>query len=550
MKLKKIIYLIPLAAIMVATGCRKTQFNVNQNINNPTDSTVTYDVVLPAALHATGVTMAQQWGPIQNWMGYWARSGTYAPSITEETYQITTSFGNGIWNACYDNIYDYQIVISKANAAGAGFYEGIARIMKAFNYQILVDVYGNVPYSQAGKGSGNPTPAYDKGVDIYKDLLLELEKASTLIKNANTGPTGTNKNILNDDIVFGVKQYAQASGVSNANYIESMKPRWIRFANTLRLKLLVHAYAVPGFPITAELGKIDANGYGYLAAGENVQVQPGYATDKPNPFYNSYKATTAGAQTANNIYYRANAWGLGYYEANSDTREARFYDVNGDGNYKGVAYGLPPVNANAAANLSGIGAALVKTAASPQVLLTSAESFFLRAEARWRGFITSGPTYVELTNTGINESFLYLGATGTGTAYIAANAGWSDVDVTAVSNTPANAPTLTPPVGGLFTIISQKWFALNGIDPLEVWTDYRRLSYKEVAPASNVTDHFVYGAGVGYDPGPPLSVAPQNTATKIPVRYLYPQTEYNYNAGNVSAEGTITPYTKIFWDTN
>ena len=115
MKLKKIIYILPVAAIMIlaATGCNKNKFNINKNINNPTDSTVTYDVVLPAALHASGTIIASQWGPIQNWMGYWARSGTYAPNVIEETYEITTGFGNGIWNACYDNNYDYQIVQSK-----------------------------------------------------------------------------------------------------------------------------------------------------------------------------------------------------------------------------------------------------------------------------------------------------------------------------------------------------------------------------------------------------------------------------------------------------
>jgi len=122
MKLNKIIYGVPLAVLLIAAGssCRKSQFNINQNINNPTDSTVTYDVVLPAAMHATGTIVGTQWGPIQNWMGYWARSGTYAPNVTEETYEITTGFGNGIWNACYDNNYDYQIVANKAKLAGAG----------------------------------------------------------------------------------------------------------------------------------------------------------------------------------------------------------------------------------------------------------------------------------------------------------------------------------------------------------------------------------------------------------------------------------------------
>lgn len=535
MKLNKIIYALPLAAILVAvgTGCGKDKFNINQNTNAPTDSTVTYDVVLPAALHATGANIvATQWGTIQNWMGYWARSGTYAPNVTEETYQITTGFGNGIWNNCYDNNYDYQIVQSKANVAGAGFYEGIARIMKAHNFQILVDVYGNVPYTQALKGSGNPTPAYDNGIDIYKNLFRELDAAIALIKAANTSASGPNKNIATNDIIF-----------------NGDKGKWVRFANTLKLRLLIHAYQVPSFPIAAEMAIINAEGSGYLGAGENVQIQPGYTADKPNPFYNTYYKSTTAAQTANNVYYRANEWGIEYYKNNGDNRVSRFYEAGSNG-LVGVKYGLPPVTANTSANLAGIGPALYRTNTAPQIIMSSAESYFLQAEARFRGIITSGASYQTLCNNGIAESWAFTGAAGTSAAYIASNAGWSDVDVFAVSNTPANAPTLTPPTGGLFTILSQKWFALNGISSLEVWTDYRRVGYNQVLPTSSVTDHFVYGQGVGYDPGPPLSVAPQNTATKIPVRFLYPQTEYNYNAANVGAQGTITPYSRIFWDIN
>ena len=110
----------------------------------------------------------------------------------------------------------------------------------------------------------------------------------------------------------------------------------------------------------------------------------------------------------------------------------------------------------------------------------------------------------------------------------------------------------------MFTILSQKWFALNAINTLEIWTDYRRVPYTEVAtnlistsaPNDAPTDHFVYGDGGAFDAGPTISVSPQNTSTKIPVRYLYPQTEYNYNAANVGAQGTITRYSRIFWDLN
>jgi len=528
MKLNKIIYGVPLAVLLIAAGtsCRKSQFNINQNINSPTDSTVTYDVVLPAAMHASGTILATQWGPIQNWMGYWARSGTYAPNVIEETYEITTGFGNGIWNAAYDNNYDYQIVATKAKLAGAGFYEGIARIMRAQNYQILVDVYGNVPYSQALKGGGNPTPSYDKGLDIYKDLFRQIDTGIALIKNATVTATNPNMNIATNDIMFG-----------------GDKGKWARFGNTLKLRLLIHAYAVAGINKADEIARITLEGSGFLGVGENAQVQPGYVADKPNPFYNTYYRTVAGAATANNIYYAANEWGIDMYTGNGDPRRPRFYEAGANG-YVGVAYGLPPINANAKANLAGIGPGLYKTSTAPQAILTAAESFFLQAEARQRNIITSGPTAFALLTTAINESFAYMGATGAAT-YIANNTGYPDTDY----NAAALAAGL--PSGGLFTILSQKWFALNGINTLEIWTDFRRVPYSEVAtkPGAN-TERFVYGEGGGYNAGPTISVSPQNTSTRIPVRYLYPQTEYNYNPANVAAEGTITRYSRIFWDLN
>lgn len=539
MKLKNIIYTLPLAALVLAmsTGCNKEKFNINRNSNNPTDSSVTYDVVLPAALHATGTIIAGNagssgvWG---NWMGYWARSGTYAPNVIEETYEITTAFGNTVWNNCYDNNYDYQIVQAKAAVAGAGFYEGIARIMKAHNYQVLVDVYGNVPYSQALKGSGNPTPAYDDGLNIYKDLFREVDAGIALIKAAVVTTTNANKNIATNDIMFA-----------------GDKTKWIKFGNTLKLRWLIHCYAVAGINKAAEMTIINNEGSGFLGAGQDAQVQPGYKADRPNPFYNNYIANTAGTQTANNVYYRANEWGIDYYAYNGDPREPRFY-VAGTGGFVGVAYGLPPINANASPVLAGIGPGVAKTNASPQAILTAAESFFLQAEARQRNIITAGPTAAALLTTAINESFTYVGATGAA-GYISGNATFPDVDIIGgVAQGPGG------PVGGLFTILSQKWFALNAINNLETWTDYRRVPYTEVAtniigtPAANdaPNDHFVYGDGGGYDPGPTISVSPQNVSTKIPVRYLYPQTEYNYNAANVNGQGAVTRYSKIFWDLN
>jgi hypothetical protein len=73
----------------------------------------------------------------------------------------------------------------------------------------------------------------------------------------------------------------------------------------------------------------------------------------------------------------------------------------------------------------------------------------------------------------------------------------------------------------------QKYFALNGIQANETWTDYRRLGVVQ----------------------PPLSLAPERGGNPIPRRLLYPSSEYNYNSDNVNALGTINQFTtKIFWD--
>jgi hypothetical protein len=547
MKRKINLHIIPLAVTMVllCTGCGKSKFDINRNINQPTDSTVTYDVVLPAALHASGTIIAYGGGgpvnvsilsSLQNWMGYWARSGTYAPNIIEETYEISTAFGVAIWNNCYDNNYDYQLVQTKASLAGAGFYEGIARIMKAHNFQLLVDVYGNVPYTQALKGSGNPTPSYDDGLSIYKSLLREIDAGIALIKAAVVTTTNANKNIETNDIVF-----------------KGDKTKWAKFGNTLKLRLLIHAYAVAGIDKAAEIAIINAEGSGYLDAGLDAQIQPGYASDRPNPFYNNYIATTAGTQTAANVYSRANEWGIEYYKFDNDPRTSRFY-VAGTGGLIGSIYGIPPSAAPLSPVLAGIGPGVAKTSTGPQAILTAAESYFLQAEARQRNIITSGATAGSLLTTAINESFRYVGATGAA-GYIAGNATYPDVDYNGVSQGTGG------PAGGLFTILSQKWFALNAINTFEVWTDYRRVPYTEVATNQLSTatsndapnDHFVYGDGGGfttYGPGPTISAAPQNTSTKIPVRLLYPQSEYNYNATNVGTQGNITRYSRIFWDLN
>src|SRR6478735_11056761 len=142
MKLNKSIYIILVIAVGFGgvTSCSKSDFDINKNPNAPTDSTITYNLLLASSLQTTASLVETQWGFLQNWLGYWARSGTYAPNVTEESYDVTNNFQTGIWDNFYANTFNYDIMQKKAAVAGATFYEGVASIMKSHNFQILVDV--------------------------------------------------------------------------------------------------------------------------------------------------------------------------------------------------------------------------------------------------------------------------------------------------------------------------------------------------------------------------------------------------------------------------
>src|SRR5690606_1318908 len=225
MKFKNILYSTTVAAVLLLGSCKKDKFDINANPDDVTDVFVTPTVLLPGALQTTSAIVATDWDFLQMWMGYWARSGSYQ-SLTEiETYRFTNNFQNQIWNDLYANANNYNLMITKAQENGAGTYEAIGRIMKSHNFQILVDVYNNVPYFDAFKGTAVPTPKYDKGEDIYRDLFAQLDTAVMLLNDADATSAALNPEIATADLVY-----------------KGNTAAWKRFANTLRLRLIMHLH--------------------------------------------------------------------------------------------------------------------------------------------------------------------------------------------------------------------------------------------------------------------------------------------------------------------
>jgi len=484
---------LSVAAIAI-TGCQKHFLDVNDDPNRVTESNITPELIFPQAAHATGVRQASlNFRFANNWMGYWANSGSFAIDQTETTYNIDFPFGDPLWQNHYNVLFDLFQTNRKALAKGDSVLTGAAQILSAKLFQELVDIFGDIPYSQAFHNDQYRQPAYDKASAVYASLQQSLDQAISFMQKTERS------------------SFSSVDVVTHGDELQ-----WIKFANTLKLRMLIRQSEVAGFNPATEIAKIIANG-GVLHSGETISVNPGYSneTNKQSPFYANFGLTPTGAD-ANNLN-RANAYFVNLLNSTSDPRLSRYFKTpSAGGNITGNLYGLAAGNPDGA-HSSSIGPGLAGSASQNQWILTSVESMFLEAEAIARGWI-AGSAQTAYENA-VRESFIFLGVPNAVTAantYMSANAiaNWANAGATALSKAKF--------------ITYQKYIALAGIDPLEAWSDLRRLN---MIP------------NTGY-----ITVNPGKIASTVPVRLLYPQSEYTTNATNVNAEGNINQFTsKIFW---
>ncbi|HEY4937263.1 MAG TPA: SusD/RagB family nutrient-binding outer membrane lipoprotein, partial [Puia sp.] len=479
-------------------------FNINSpNPNSLSPSSVPAKFYLTSSLAATATVMytgpnAYNYGPdlINTWMGYWSASGGYTPSPIVVLYQLTSGVGTGNWDDAYLNIKNYSIMETLSLADSTQVYYGaISLIMQAFMYQRIVDLYNNAPYSQA-LSSSNTTPGYDLGSDIYNSNISHIDSAIGLIKSAGSGA----ENPGNYDVMFGGDM--------------SM---WIIFANTVKLKMLMRLTETASGPafIKSELA-LDTLG-SFLGPGQNASVNPGYSNAsnaQENPLYLDIAFTNTGSPGTNNVYWRANSYAVGFYTANNDPRAYSFYLPNAVGVIQGRKIGSTSgVESNSvisAVNGPGVAGSATQNA----VIIGAFESLFLQAEAVLKGYITGDDA--ALYKSAVEASFELLGTTDN-----------PDSAADAYILQANNLTNYASSPNKLKTLITQKWAACNTIDPLESFSDWRRLGIPTDLPVSDY---------------------PGNTATHVPYRFLYPTSEDSYNALEVGKEGTINVFTsKIFW---
>ncbi len=133
------------------------------------------------------------------------------------------------WSGEYKRLYDAQAGIAKAEEFGFPSTAAAQQILQCVMFQYLTDIYGDIPYSEALSGrEGNIKPVFDKQVDIYTGLMKTLDEAVATL--------GSSSDKMSGDLLY-----------------DGDKQSWIRFANSLKIRMLVRSYDAFGGSKKGEL---------------------------------------------------------------------------------------------------------------------------------------------------------------------------------------------------------------------------------------------------------------------------------------------------------
>jgi len=435
-------FIIIFGTIALFTSCKK-YLDVNHTPNNPLSvppttllPTVTVGIAFANGNDLDRATSAL----VQHIAGVANQTAAY------DVYNLDGAFDNQ-WNFEIYNgaINNAQLLVDQYSATSPA-YSGIAKLEMAYAFSMATDLWGDVPYTQAGQGLKFETPIFDKVQDIYqgsaavkslfdlvKDGMADLDKPSTLKPGAK------------DDIVY-----------------QGDLAKWKRMGNTLLLKFAIMlTNSNPTLAKSTIQSVLTANNY-INANNLDFEVPFGSTVGNQNPLYSFNNVNRTGDQM---LSLRL----LNLMRSMNDTvRLAKFF-TKPNGVFTGFDNGstavAPGLTARSKYNTYLVG----NTGEAPIRLLTNFQVQFILAEAALVLGTPGDPN--ALYQAGITANMQKIGMTSAEiTAYFAAN------------------PTVVTLTGTteqkLQQIITQKYIAWIG-NGIEAYDDYRRTGYPVLSLVNN-----------------------------------------------------------------
>lgn len=554
--MKRKYYIYSFAALVViaaiGTGCKKF-LDVNKNLNSPTPSSVSLSLVLSAAERNISQNLALGTG----------LGNTMAVYTHQQTGRVGADrYGAGAsgWDGLYAAVSNLNVIIKRGPLENRLVYTGIAKILKAYTFSMLVDVWGDVPFSEYDRfEEGIRQPKFDKGADIYPQLLKLLDEG---IADINNPAFNTSKPAADD--------YIYKGNVS----------RWTKAANTIKLKLYTQMRLVKDVKaeVTALLAAPNSL-INYHVESFMMPYGPLGITDDRHPAYGDYTATQRGGQLFSpwlyeimkgrnpNIltgladprvpYYIYNQKSAtGAPENCTEYRDGGFITIifgssgtcrDGSNSSTYSLLGLIPAggryNDTVTATITSLGSANAGTGAVPHQFLTYADRLYLEAELIQAGVVTGNAKAA--FSKALDESFRQVDTLVL--SYIKpASAGAAQNNVPVIQTLPATATYKTGVLAAFDAgddakkmeyIMTEKWITRIE-NPVDNYTDYRRTKYPVLfapAPEGNVTSVA----------SPDGKVWPVLNDRKYPLSLPFNTTEIGLNS-NAPPQKVPETY-KVFW---
>ena len=432
---------------------------------------------LPLKVVQQGIYFNYDWGGGKNWTfqvmqnlgadmfaGYFHDFNPFIEGRGNTIYNMQDGWNGSFWENTYGYILPEVLKAQELTEKKYASFFGIACILKVESMHRVSDLYGPIIYTDFGSKTGSKPDTQPKAYRaFFKDLDTGIEMIRQYMAEHPEVENFTKFDIL---MPVGKRTYAE----------------WIRFANSLRLRLAVRIAMADPQLAASEARKALSDAGGLLEEDDEIVAVSANGSGYYNPLGEINVAWGEAIMNANMESYLT-----GY----QDPRLPRYFSraVGGkgielfpvDGTYKGIRQGTGFNHKN----YSGHSKTTIFQSTNA-VLMTAAEVWFLRAEAALRKWSTENVQWCY--ENGIRASFAqwsagdvvpYLQNTRTPGAYKDAfNAAF---DVQPVSRvTPAWDETASPEVK-LEKIITQKWIACYP-EGCEAWAEQRRTGYPRLFP--------------------------------------------------------------------
>lgn len=505
--------------ILVMSGCTKNFEKLDTNPNSLNDAQTL--AILSTAFGPIEQAIYANYQVAQNlsadaYCGYMMSPDNFAGGVNNMNYALIDGWNAGGFNNQYKEVMG---PISKIVAAGLKTKSpdqfAVLQLVQIEAMDRVTDRFGPIPYTKAG--TSLITIPYDDQKTVYQTFFSQLDTASANLQKfigANPGKAP----LVGVDLIY------------NGDYT-----KWLKYANSLRLRLAMRI--VKADPAMAQQQAEKAmSAVGGLLSSPADDAAISQSGGRQNDLY-----VVTLPYDDNRMGASLQTYMTGYNDPRLPVYCTPATDPLLNGQYVGIRIGLKLNNRTDYDGYSSLNTSKTFTQSAPQLIMTAAEIWFLKAEAALRGWTGAGDAQGNYEK-GITTSMQQWGVS---TGNYLSDATSLPAAYTDPKNAVNNAVALStvtikwdPSATNeqkLERIITQKWLAIFP-DGQEAWADFRRTGYPKLFPVVN-------------------NLSGGTIDTKIQIRRLpYPSNEYNTNGQAVNnavqkyLNGPDNGGTRLWWD--